>query len=388
VRKRTPILRTSERRSAKRCPQQWYWAWRCGLRPIGQVSDALWFGTIMHAALALWYEGPGLKRGPHPAETFQALADEDIRWIKTEARGKADAHTSLIEERLVPAQELGVALMEDYVREYGTDDSWHVIQPEHSGQLNVMDPDEPKTLLAIYAFTYDLVFRDLIDDSIWIGEHKSAKAIRTDHLPLDDQAGSYWAVAPIELLDAGLIKPSDKLAGIMYNFVRKALADDRPRNAEGHYTNKPIKADYVSALIAAGINFVEQSSPKSGPIAVEKATLPDLQTAASFGRVPVFGEVSKLQPKPRFVREPVYRSQRERATQVRRIQDEAVCLDQMRVGALPIIKNPTPDCSWCPYHDMCVLDERGDKVAVQEYREAMYEVRDPYEDHRKSTEAE
>jgi hypothetical protein len=162
----------------------------------------------------------------------------------------------------------------------------------------------------------------------------------------------------------------------MYNFVRKALADDRPRNADGHYCNKPVKADYIKAI---------QEDPRNGRTVAELTKMKVEDLARLAGRA-VFGEVSKLQPKPRFVREAVYRSPNERATQIRRIQDEALWLDAMRTGALPIIKNPSPDCSWCPYHDMCLLDERGDNVAVKEYREAMYQVKDPYADHRKSTE--
>lgn len=374
---RTPIIRTSERRAFKRCPWMWYQAWRMGLKPLGEISDALWFGTLVHAALAEWYCGPGLKRGRHPAETFEVMAAEEIRWIKTEARAKQDNLTTFIEEKLEPAEKLGLGLLKDYVEFWGSDDSWHVIQPEHSGQLNVMDPDEPQVLMAIYAFTYDLVYRDLMDDSIWLGEHKTAKAIRTDHLPLDDQAGSYWAVAPIELRDAGLIGPKDRLQGIMYNFIRKALADDRPRNPDGHYCNKPIKADYVKAL-----DGVDGWDPPS----LGKQKVTDLESIAAANFIEVRGEVSKLQPKPRFVREPVYRSPNERATQVRRIQDEAVWMDQVRTGALPLVKNPTTECSWCPYHDMCLLDERGDVLAVKEYRRAMYKTQDPYADHRKSTE--
>jgi hypothetical protein len=366
----------------------WYWAWRCGLKPLGEMSDALWFGTLMHAALALWYCGPGLKRGPHPAETFAKLAVDEIRWIKTEARTRQDNVTAWIEEKLEPAQELGIALMQDYVKFWGNDDSWHIIQPEHSGQVDVHDPDEPDVLMAIYAFTYDLVFRDLEDDSIWLGEHKSAKAIRTDHLPLDDQAGSYFAVAPIELRSAGLIGPKEKLQGIMYNFVRKAFEDDRPRNADGHYCNKPVKADYIDAFndwsSAAGRSnrtWVEVFGPE-----ILKLKVAEMEAFAAEHGIPVFGEVSKLQPKPRFVREPVYRTPRERQTQIDRIRAEAVLMDQYRTGAIPLIKNPTNECSWCAYHDMCKLDERGDTAAVKEYRSSMYKVEDPYADHRKSTE--
>jgi hypothetical protein len=356
----------------------WYWAWRCGLKPIGEMSDALWFGTLVHAALAEWYSGPGLKRGAPPAETFERLADEEIRWIKTEARGKADNLNTWIEEKLEPASALGISLLNDYVEFWGRDERWHVIQPEHSGQVDLHDRDDPSILLAIYAFTYDLVFRDLADDSIWLGEHKTCKAVRTDHLPLDDQAGSYFAVAPVELRAAGLIGPKERLQGIEYNFIRKATADDRPRNTDGHYCNQPVKADYVSVL-------QDVVAAHSAPT-LAKLKLEDLKEIARGYGVNVYGEVSKLQPKPRFLRESVYRSPRERQTQIDRIRDEALYMSMMRDGSLPIIKNPTNECSWCAYHGMCLLDERGDTEAVAEYRKAMYRVADPYADHRKSTE--
>jgi len=382
----TPIIRTSERRAVKRCPQMWYWAWRCGLKPIGEMSDALWFGTLVHAALAEWYSGPGLKRGALPAETFERLADEEIRWIKTEARGKADNLNTWIEEKLEPASALGISLLNDYVEFWGRDESWHVIQPEHSGQVDLHDRDDPSILLAIYAFTYDLVFRDLADDSIWLGEHKTCKAVRTDHLPLDDQAGSYFAAAPVELRAAGLIGPKERLQGIEYNFIRKATADDRPRNPDGHYCNQPVKADYIKAFSewsadASNRTWVQEFGPE-----ILKMKVADMADFAFQHEIPVYGEVSKLQPKPRFVRESVYRSPRERATQINRIRDEALHMSMMRDGSLPIIKNPTNECSWCAYHGMCLLDERGDTEAVAEYRKAMYRVADPYADHRKSTE--
>jgi hypothetical protein len=321
-----------------------------------------------------------LKRGPHPAETFAALAAGELRSIKTSNL----IAPNVIEEKYVPAQELGEAMLSGYVDHYGEDDHMYVIEPERSGQVDIRDPDFPEQMLAIYAFTYDLIWRNLKDDSIWLEEHKTAKTIRTTHLPLDPQAGSYWAVAGPHLRQEKLIGPKERLAGIQYNFLRKALPDTRPVNADGYYTNKPTKDDYIAALAEAGINTVEQSGKKSGPIAIDKALLRDLEVAARYGCLEVFGEVSKQQPAPLFVREDVNRTAHEQATQIRSIQDEALLMRAYREGELPITKNRTQDCPFCQYFDMCVLDEGSGDAA--EYRRAMYVVKDPYADHRKSTE--
>src|SRR6478736_611391 len=91
------------------------------------------------------------------------------------------------------------------------------------------------------------------------------------------------------------------------------------------------------------------------------------------------GTISKRQSPPLFQREPVWRSRGERATMERRIQDEALHMEAMRNGTLPIYKRPTRDCSWrCEFYKMCMLDEAG--ADVEEYKEAVYRKRDPYGD--------
>src|ERR687883_286790 len=65
------IVRTSERRDFKTCRQKWYWAYVDCLTPM-QVRPALGFGDLVHQALAIYYP-PGIKRGPHPAGTFEKL---------------------------------------------------------------------------------------------------------------------------------------------------------------------------------------------------------------------------------------------------------------------------------------------------------------------------
>jgi hypothetical protein len=369
-----PIIRTSERAAIKRCPWAWWQRWRRGLVPIGTISDALWFGTGVHIALARWYCGPGLKRGPHPAETFADWAAGEIRYIKTSNQLGSGA-LSYVEEKLVPAWILGEALLTAYVADYGEDEHMWVIEPEHSGQVDIRDPDYPDEMLAIYAFTYDLVWRNLITNMIWLEEHKTAKAVRTDYLPLDDQAGSYWAVAEPHLRAEGLIGKRERLAGIEYNFLRKAMPDARPRNADGYCTNKPIKTDYIQALQADGVTDLA---------ALEKLKVEELAEISRSRLLTVFGEVSKMQPKPLFVREEVRRTAAERATQIRRIQGDALLMAAYRDKTLPLGKTSTRDCPFCDYFDMCLLDEAG--ADAEEYQRAMYRVEDPYADHRKSTE--
>lgn len=323
-----PIIRTSERRTFKRCPQQWYWAWRMGLKQRYRQADALWFGTGIHLALAEWYCGPGLRRGPHPAETWlEYVADEEAK-VRVATGDKWD------DDVWLDAKALGVTMLEEYLALYGQDDSWHVIAPEQAFKL-VIPKHSGASDLAIYAGTFDLVYRDLEDDSIWLGEHKTAKAISIGHLPLDDQAGSYWAIASRILEDAGVLRKGESIEGIMYNFLKKAEPDERPEDSEGRKLNQN-------------------------------------------------GTVSKRQPKPNFLREPVKRTRAERRTMIKRIQDEAVWMNAARKSPDKIFKNPTFNCQWdCSFHDMCILHEKGGDD-WREYATAVYRVQDPYADHRKS----
>jgi hypothetical protein len=367
------ILRNSERKDLKRCPWRWWKVWREGLRPLNDLSDALWFGTGVHLALAVWYCGPGLKRGRHPAETFDEWSAGELRYVKTSNRIGNGAE-SIIEEKLVPARELGLVLLDEYVKHWGSDDSWYVLQPECTFQVDILDPDDPEAVMAILAGTYDLVYREMRNDYIWLGEHKTAKAVVTEHLPLDDQAGTYWAVAGQHLQQSGMIKKGERLRGINYNFLRKAMPDTRPRTSTGHYTNKPTKAHYIEVL--EGIDALSNW---------RKMSLEELQEEAKSRGLTVLGDVSRQQPQPLFVRHEVRRTARERQQQIQRIQGELIHMEAYREGWLPLIKRTTRDCQWdCSLYNMCLLHEGGSDW--QEYRDSMYHRQDPYADHRKSTE--
>lgn len=381
-----PIIRTSERRDFTHCWWKWYHRWRMGLVPLGPSAPALMFGTWVHMALAEWYKYPGLKRGPHPVETFEQVADSELRYIRTETRSKgiqAPGGTEFfIEEKMVPAIELGLVMLKGYVEQWGNDDSWSVIEPERSGQVDVPDPRDPSKILAIYAFTYDLVFRDLADGYVKLGEHKTAKALYLDHLPLDPQAGSYWAVAEPHLRREGLMGPKERLHGIEYNFLIKRLPDERPRNKDGHCTNLPKKEHFVAAL--ADVSIYEGVDGRNKVVPTEKLTVERLTALADSAGLRVLGEVSANQPKPLFHREMVDRTVAQRQRQISRIQDEARVMNLLRNKELPLIKSTSRECSFCDLYHLCTLDEAGGDV--RELRRATFRQEDPYAAHRKSTE--
>lgn len=321
------LLRTSERRDIKRCPQRWYWAWVDGLRPM-RDANPLWFGTGIHIALADWYQ-LGAKRGPHPAKTWQKFAADEHRFIPTDYEEDGVKYTEAVE--------LGTIMLNGYVDLYKKDPDWDVIATEQTFQLlipKIGHTRRPTRLNALleYLGTFDGVYRSRKDGTLWLMEHKTAKGIDLRHLPLDDQAGSYWFVASKVLQRAGLIRPTEEIVGIMYNILRKGVPDDRPVNDKGIRLNKD-------------------------------------------------GSESKRQPPPLYHREPVWRSKEEQSTMLRRIQDESIYKQQMIAGITPVFKNPTRDCAWdCSFYKMCMLHEaNGD---WEEFREMAFTKSDPYSDHR------
>lgn len=369
---KVPEVRGSEKQLFKRCPWAWNQAYRHGMRSK-RTADPLWFGELVHIALAAWYCGPGLKRGPNPAETFARLAvEEEMRFFKTEDATEEDR------ARYTDLRELGATMLQGYVDRYGRDDSWHVISPEQTFSFNIPFPehgweDETREFLARYVGTYDLVYRDLTSDWIWLGEHKTAKTIRVDHLPLDDQAGPYFATARRTLLNQGLIRPSDHFKGIMYNFLRKALPDLRPVDSEGYACNKPTKADYITAIQA------HQPDALTGKESLEK-----LAHIAEALKVQVLGERSKVQPSPLFKRHPVPRTRAEQKSQLQRMQDDLVVMEMTRRGEIPITKTTHWSCAkLCDFYDICRLHEHSGNW--KELRSVSFRVEDPYAAHRKST---
>jgi len=320
------IVRTSERSSLKRCPARWWWGWVQGWKP-NVPNTKLWFGGGIHQALAEWYK-PGFQRGQDPRKTWlEFIRDEEV-YVR-DNKGQWD------ESEWVTARDLGFAMLDNYLETYGTDPTWDVIATEQAFQARIRTPSVPGGFV-MYTGTFDGVYRDAENNNaLMLMEHKTAAGFpNVGFLEIDDQAGTYFAVAEQVLRHRGLIGEDEHLDGIMYNYLRKSMPDDRPRNAEGKALNKD-------------------------------------------------GSISKRQDTARFMRHPVWRDQNQRLRMKQNIINEVELMQAYRSGQLKLTKSPHMDCSWdCSFFQMCQLHESG--ADWKEFRDAMFHQEDMYADHRMS----
>jgi hypothetical protein len=376
-------IRNSERGTLDRCPQQWWWAWREGLRPK-ETAKPLWFGTAIHAALAEYYR-PGKKRSKNYIDKFRESADMEAEYIRTNV-GSVD------EDEWVDARVLGETMLKGYVERYEGDKDWDVIATEQSFELAIpyswtddtlwlkkaMKRHGINTQFFILNGTFDGVYRDRKDKRIKLMEHKTAASVSIRHLPMDNQAGTYHAVAQTVGRSQGWLTKTELIKEITYNFLRKAMPTEKPRDAQGYVTNKPLKDQLVNALMAAGVEW--PVGPRGG---WKVPTIAELEEMCTKRGLVVLGPRAKVQPPPLYERHPVRKTPRMRATQVERLQAEVLRMNAYVIGALPLSKSPDRNhCGFCAYAEMCELHERGSDWV--EYRDALMRASDPYADHRKS----
>lgn len=354
------MVRNSERNTFARCRMRWRWAYRDFLTPRN-VKPALRFGDLVHQALAVYYKPSRVLtkvvRGPHPTDTFVKLYDAQLEEY-TEFGMKTE------EDEWSNARDLGVAMLDNYIAEYGKDDRYVVVKPEVPGEVDLYDGD---TYVCTFVFQFDAVIYDRQTGKYGLFEHKTAKRISTAHLSMDEQAGSYFAVGPVFFGAKGL----PELDFVLYNFLRKGFTDDRPENEKGQKLNKPTK----NALFAELAQWEDKLPPKSTKVDDLVVMLGNHGVDAAQ-----LGEVSKTQPSPLFHRELVRRGAASSQTVIDRIVDQALEMMMVDAGMLPPLKTITSDCNWqCDFFDMCELHERG--ADWEEYRNLEMTTWDPYAAH-------
>jgi hypothetical protein len=326
-----PLLRTSERTSFTQCRQKWWWSWVERLSPVEEVP-ALRFGDLVHRSLAAYYI-PGRKRGPAPAATFEKLYHEQIE------EHKREGFNVWSEDSWQTAGDLGVSMLERYVREYEEKDKrYQVIQSEIQFRFPLRRA-KGKPPIGIQVGTIDGLWKDLEPVSAKrpyiFAEHKTASAITVDGLPLDEQAGTYWTYGPAYMVRAGLFKHPEQINGILYNYLRKAKPNpDKTYDADGHVLNKD-------------------------------------------------GSISKSQPAPYFARELIFRDLTDRQRVHERVLQQLDEILKARAGKLAVYKVPgswfNPNCRGCSFRDMCELHETGNDWTS--LRDSLYKQWEPYSEH-------
>jgi hypothetical protein len=208
-------------------------------------------------------------------------------------------------------------------------------------------------------------------------DHKTMTRIETAHLTLDEQPSTYIAVGTHALQAQGLIEKDQVIAGMEWNIIKRAKLDTRPRDERGMARNKPQKRHFVDVLVShLDSDYVE--SDRDG---LMKLKVDDLEAICyQQGVGPVYGDVSADQSGQNFLRYFVPRTSKERQRQIIRISEEARVMGDVRTGRLPVLKTPTHQCPYCPYFDLCELDESGGDCDY--FIETTMRKRDPYADHR------
>lgn len=333
-----PLLRTSARKDFRRCWWLWHKHWVEGVSPLRQPTWSV-FGTAWHAALEYVYNQERRTRKVYleATDVFLDSIDDAARKVGVDDWESYEEEILENKKRLVPAVELGPAMLMNYWNEYGSEREWEVIHTEQPFQINVPHPSAPKGhVLVVYAGTWDMLAWHRPTRRYWLWDHKTAAKIDPpDYLDLDDQAGSYLWVAKEVLVHKGLLERRDRISGIIFNIARKALPDKRPTNERGEALNQD-------------------------------------------------GSVSKRAATPRFMRYEAVRTPYNQVQQARRVQQEAVVMQKVIRGELPIIKSTTHDCPKCILFDLCTAHEDGEDW---EYLQAhQYTKRDLYADHREAME--
>jgi len=322
-----PMLRNSERTSFRNCRWAWNLSFNRTLQPR-TASPPLRFGTLIHKSLAAHYI-PGKKRGESPVVAFEKFYNEELKI--QEKMGFRDE-----DGKWQDAGELGIAMMTNYLDQYGADDQWEVLVTEQPFEVIVNHPDTGEPWF-VFVGVIDGAWRNLGTKKIWIPDHKTTSGIgptTVKHLVLDDQAGGYWTWGVDWLYEKGYLKPNQKLAGMLYNFMRKAIPDERP------YKMRKGVRQYLNAD----------------------------------------GTVSKKQPSPYFLRQPIYRDEMDKqAARTRALLDYGE-VEMVRQGILTVNKNPGwMTCPNCWAIDICELHEAGHdwedmvRATTQEW--------DPYAEH-------
>lgn len=322
-----PIVRSSERVTYKRCQTKWYWSYRKGLVPRSKKFGALELGTWIHEAQSKWYL-PGFAREGLLGERFATIADSVIE------QAALDGAPEYVLEKAEELAELGLIMCQQYQAHYGYDKALNIVGTEVP--LEFEFPDWDGNPVARHIFKPDAIYQDR-KGGFWILETKTATTIKTGHLSLDDQARPYGAMAERAMREAGIMSGNDKFEGMMYNFMRKGLPDERETNSKGQALNKD-------------------------------------------------GSVSKRQPNPLFLRYPVKSTRAGKAATLNRLRGEVVEIARLGnfIRKTPnfqlrnLHKTPHTSCErFCDYFEMCKVHEEG--TDIRGMQRSMYRQENPYE---------
>jgi hypothetical protein len=331
-------IRTSERRSFKRCRKRWEYEYIELLKPKSRNS-ALWVGDYVHRALAVYY-GPGSQVHAHAAREFMG---------RYEFTSRADLGYNKMEEeerqRLNDDIALAQGMLEHYFVWAPDNDDFEVREVEFYAEIPV-GKDTVVTLRA------DALMEN--DEGHWLLEHKTTSGIDADAiwLEIDDQATTYtWAFQQLatgrgnvrvgtEEVPVSNWQDIPQIKGMLYNFLNKQVPHDPELTQKGIPSRASVNLTCTPDAYRQALR------------AVKPSMYPLPQEYSEF--------LTKLDAKRWFHRLPVYRGSDELAGFEELLLAEVAEIERARKHPLVRYRVPTRDCSWeCPFLDVCKGELEG-----------------------------
>lgn len=329
------ILRTSERKTFRRCRKQWQYTWVDHLVPKVQ-SSRFRVGNAVHEALDTFYSTPK-QRDPDGASLARLT-----EFFETEQR-RVD-YDSLDPERQEQFQQdesLADGMVQHYFEYAAQNDTFEVLGTE----IQAIVPVNPRVYVSLRV-------DGLIEDENgerWLLEHKTTSQMDQEaaYLELDDQATTYtWAFQELSegrgwIIEDGkrrrpqhLFMDVKPVAGILYNFLLKASPQEVKINKDGtpSLTAQIVDADQYEEAVRGAYRL--------GPSELLPSRYEEM--------------VQKLRARKWFHRLKVYRTEDELANHKEQLLAEAEEIRRAHKREFLRYRNATRDCNWdCAFFELC-----------------------------------
>lgn len=193
-----PSIHISDVINYKRCRRAWNWSsmHRENLTPIVQYAPFA-FGTVVHAAIATYFNGDGLLLGDDLAllDGFENLSDEDQELVKAVL-----AHYELWQSK---------------DKSQFADRNLATIATEKAFEVALINPHGVKSNRYGLAGRFDGVVRNTVDGKLYLHEIKTTRSVkeRASQLTNEEQCNAYLMAAS-QLFD-------EPVAGVIYTLIRK-----------------------------------------------------------------------------------------------------------------------------------------------------------------------
>lgn len=328
------IIRTSDRRTYKKCRLQWDWTSkiRRDLEP-NRIDKNLTFGTAIHAGLEQYYD----PRSWHDRQV--AIGAAHVAFDQSLPRPEAEADDEQ-RDAYKEALKLGHGMLDGYFAWATEYDRFTPLAVELEFEVPIPAPHGTSLPAPFGSNGEHLFYRGehvmyqgridlLVQDewgAYWICDHKTAGKLEdTDFLARDEQCGSYaWAIQ--EMLGF-------KINGVLYNELWKQLPHPPKQLKSGKFS--------VDKSQNTTLKIFQETVAQHGQDVVEYADFVEWLTANE---------------KPYFRRTQVHRSQREL-----QLLGEQIALEAVDMLNGPSIY-PNPDrftCGRCAFQAPCLARMDG-----------------------------